>query len=115
MTEETSPGEELNSLLSNDELEIDVLDDEKIFTVPMSGAYGKRIQALGAWMTESKKPEEIIKIYQLLTESGDSSKYDHFTFHMETILILLKEIETQAREAGCVKKVKMKDLGLPLS
>lgn len=108
--QETNPSEEFANMIGDLEQEIEVLDDEKIFSIPMSGAYAKRLQALGAWMTESKKPEEILKIYETLSSADENTKYDFFTFHLETMLILLHEIEKQAREAGSITKVKIKDV-----
>jgi len=107
---EINPIEEFTNLISDPEQEIEVLDDETIFNVPMSGAYAKRLQAVGAWMVESKKPEEILKIYEKISSSDDNTKYDMFTFHLETMLILFQEIEKQAREAQAIKKQKIKDV-----
>jgi len=108
--QETNPIEDFTNLVGDPEQEIEVLDDETIFSVPMSGAYAKRLQAVGAWMVESKKPEEILKIYEKISSSEDGSGYDSFTFHLETMLILFQEIEKQAREAQAIKKQKIKDI-----
>jgi hypothetical protein len=108
--QETNPIEDFTNLVGDPEQEIDVLDDEAIFSIPMSGGYAKRLQAVGAWMIESKKPEEILKIYEKIASSEDGSKYDAFTFHLETMLILFQEIEKQAREANAIKKQKIKDI-----
>lgn len=109
---EKNPSEELVDILTDPEQEIEVLDDDKVFSIPMSGAYAKRIQALGAWMTDKKKPEEILKMYEIIASEDENVKYDHFTFHFETMLILLQEIEKQARAGNCIKKVKTKDINL---
>lgn len=101
--------DKLMDILTDPEQEIEVLDDDKVFNVPMSGGYAKRLQALSAWLVEKKKPEEIIKSYELI--GSDNDKYDVFTFHLETMLILLQEIEKQARDANAIKKVKIKDSG----
>lgn len=108
---EENPTEKLLDSITDPESEIEVYDDDKIFNISLSGSFAKRLTALGAWMTERKKPEEILKIYEKLANDSDD-KYDHFTFHFETILILLREIETQAKVNGAVKKVKIKDAGI---
>lgn len=104
-----NPAEKLMDILNDPEQEIEVLDDDKTFNIPMSGGYAKRLQALSAWIIEKKKPEEIVKSYELI--ASESDKYDAFTFHLETMLILIQEIEIQARAAGGIKKIKIKDSG----
>ena len=108
--QETNPIEDFTNLVGDPEQEIEVLNDETIFSVPMSGAYAKRLQAVGAWMVESKKPEEILKIYEKISLADENTKYDIFTYHLETMLILFQEIEKQAREAQAIKKQKIKDI-----
>jgi hypothetical protein len=108
--QETNPIEDFTNLVGDPEQEIEVLDDESVFSVPMSGAYAKRLQAVGAWMIQTKKPEEILKIYEKISSSEDGSDYDAFTFHLETMLILFQEIEKQARESKAIKKQKIKDI-----
>jgi hypothetical protein len=108
---EENPTEKFLDAITDPEAEIEVYDDEKIFNISVSGAFAKRVTALGAWMTERKKPEEILKIYEKLASDVDD-KYDHFTFHFETVLILLRELETQAKANGATKKIKIKDAGV---
>ena len=112
MAEEKSTSEQLSDMLNDPEQELEVFDDEKVFNVPMSGAFAKRLQALSVWMTDKKNPEEIIKVYETIASEDENLKYDQFTLHLETMLILLKEMETQARSANCIKKVKVKDINL---
>jgi hypothetical protein len=112
MAEEKTPGEQLSDLVTNPEQELEVYDDDKVFSVPMSGAFAKRLQALTVWMTDKKNPEEILKVYETIASEDENLKYDQFTLHLETMLILLKEMETQARSANCIKKVKAKDVNL---
>lgn len=108
---EENSAEKLLDSIADPEAEIEVYDDEKIFNISLSGSFAKRLTALGAWMTERKKPEEILKIYEKLASDGDD-KYDHFTFHFETMLILLRELETQAKANGATKIIKIKDAGV---
>ena len=114
MAEEKTPGEQLNNMLNDPEQELEVFDDEKVFNIPMSGAFAKRLQALTVWMTDKKNPEEILKVYEAIAAEDDDPnvKYDQFTLHLETMLILLREMETQARASDCIKKVKVKDINL---
>lgn len=112
MAEDKTPGEKLTNMLNDPEQELEVFDDDKVFNVPISGSFAKRLQALTVWLTEKKNPEEILKIYEVIASEDSNKKYDHFTLHLETMLILLKEMENQAREAGCIKKIKMKDINL---
>jgi hypothetical protein len=108
---EENAAEKLVDMITDPEQEIEVYDDEKIFNIALSGAFAKRLNAVGAWMTERKDPTEILKIYEKLASDSDD-KYDHFTFHFETMLILLREVEQQARNNGAIKKVKVKDAGI---
>lgn len=108
--EEATP-EKLVDMMTDPEQEIEVYDDAKIFSISLSGAFAKRLNAVGAWMTERKDPTEILKIYEKLANDSED-KYDHFTFHFETMLILLKEVEEQARNSGAVIKKKIKDVGI---
>jgi hypothetical protein len=112
MAEEKTPGEQLSDMITNPEQELEVFDDEKVFNVPMNGSFAKRLQALTLWMTEKKNPEEILKVYEAIASDDENVKYDQFTLHLETMLILLKEMENQARSSNCLKKVKVKDINL---
>lgn len=108
---EENISEKLVDMINDPEQEIEVYDDNKIFTISLSGAFAKRLNAVGAWMTERKDPTEILKIYEKLA-SDNEDKYDHFTFHFETMLILLREVEQQARNNGAIIKAKVKDIGI---
>ena len=111
MEQEKTPSDEFNEMISNPESEIDVIDDDKVFAISMSGYFAKRLQSLNTWFTEKKKPEELLAMFELLSNGEGDTKYpDSFTFHFETLLILTQEINKQAMEAGAIKKVKIKDL-----
>lgn len=114
MENEKTPADEFSEMLSNPESEVDVIDDDKVFTIEMSGFFAKRIQSLNTWFTSKKKPEELLAIFERLVQNTDQeTKYpDSFSFHFETLLILTEEINNKAREAGAIKKVKMKDMNL---
>lgn len=112
MAENKTPGQQLNDMLNDPEQELEVFDDDKVFNIPISGFFAKRLQALSVWITDKKNPEEILKVYELITSDDPNKKYDAFTLHVETMLILLEEMETQAREANCLKKIKVKDANI---
>ena len=113
MENEKTPSDEFSEMLSNPESEIDVIDDDKVFTIEMSGFFAKRIQSLNTWFTNKKKPEELLAIFEKLienSETGENKYPDAFSFHFETLLILTEEINKRARESGAIKKMKMKDV-----
>jgi hypothetical protein len=105
--------EDLNKILSDPETEVDVLLDDSIINLTISGAFAKRIQILLDYFVNSKSPEEILKVYSTIMEENNQHTYDLFTFHVETVLVLMKEIHKSATEVNAFKKVKMKDLDTP--
>jgi hypothetical protein len=87
---------------------------EAIVSIEMSGAYCGRIQGLLAHTISLITPEEFQECLKIM---GDKTKtvnlytINPIFFHIETLLILINDIEVNSRKQGLIQKVEIPEEG----
>jgi hypothetical protein len=83
---------------------LDIIDETTIVDIQVNGAFYKRIQALFFSMMQGKEPEQINEIFQKIQNNQIDSET---VAHVQTIVVLMREIEEQAKAQN---KVSQKDV-----
>jgi hypothetical protein len=91
----------------DDSQETEIISEKAIVSIKMSTGYYKRIQALLSNIIEGKSPEDIKKMHDAIVNKNIK---DAQTYHYETLLILCKEFEYNAKDQGFVEKVTIGEL-----
>lgn len=89
---------------------------EAIVSIDMSGAYCGRIQGLLAHLIGLMPPEEFQEcIKQIADKTRTTSLFtvNPLYFHIETLLILINDIEVCSKKQGLIQKVEIPEEGDP--
>jgi hypothetical protein len=80
---------------------------EAIVSIEMSGAYCGRIQGL----LTPEEFQECLKIMGDKTKTVNLYTINPIFFHIETLLILINDIEVNSRKQGLIQKVEIPEEG----
>jgi hypothetical protein len=84
---------------------IEIIPDDVIMDIKVSGTFYKRTQALFIYLSEKKDPKEFLLYYANIMKGGEpKTEYD---FHIYTVLSLLLEMEKVAKEKGLTQEKEM--------
>lgn len=100
--------ENITNAFSDPETEVEIYQDDKLIDIKISGFFAKRLNLLTNTMINQKPVEDILVSYEKMAQ--DDTKFDQFTFNLETMLTLMRAIEDSARENGALKKVKLNEI-----
>lgn len=81
---------------------IEVIKPGSVIDIQIGTPYYQRLQDLATYFTHTVAPEELAA--QIKSIKNDV-KLSEFGVHLETILILLNEIERKAKEQGLVEEI----------
>ena len=80
---------------------LDIIDENAVIDIQVNGAFYKRVQALFFSMMQGKEPEQINEIFQKIQNNQIDSET---VAHVQTIVVLMREIEEQAKVQNKVTK-----------
>ncbi len=97
--------EVVNSFLPSgtDDQVIDIIKEDAIVSVKMSTGYYKRIQQVIAHLLENKSVNTIQEAHKAISEKNSGK--EPWIYHYETLLILCKEFEKNARDNDFITKM----------
>lgn len=85
---------------------IEVLQPEAVINIVIGGEFYRRLQNLSTYLSGSVNPDILV---QELTKMTEHLPLSEFGTHFETMLILIKEIETKARAQGLITTAEIPD------
>lgn len=88
---------------------LDIIEDNTVIDIQVNGAFYKRVQALFYSMLTGKEPELINEIFEKIKNDNIDSEQ---VAHIQTIVVLMREIEEQAKAQDKIikKEVNPEDL-----
>lgn len=81
---------------------VDAIKVDDIVTIQVSGGFYARLHQLLQSMSLRVKPEDFNRAIQSIKAGKADSEY---AYHLETLTILIKEIETSAKDQGKISKI----------
>lgn len=85
---------------------VEVINEKAVVAVNISTGFYKRIQGLLSTFLEGKTQEQIQQMHsKIQNKAVDTAE----VFHYETLLILCKEFETNAKTQGFVDKITIEE------
>jgi len=79
-----------------------VIPQDAIIDIKVNGSFYFRVTQLLMYMVGDKEPQRIAEIFQRISE-GDIQ--EELEAHIETLSVLMNEIERQAKEQGKVEEI----------
>jgi hypothetical protein len=86
---------------------VEIIKPEAVIPVDMSTGYYQRIQHMVTFLVQDKSQQELEAAHAQITTGEGTIEWAK---HYETLLILCKEFEMQARERGFVEQRSLADL-----
>jgi hypothetical protein len=85
---------------------IPTIKEDSIITIQVNGSFYARVQHLIMYMLESLEPQRIQEIFDKI----NSDKIDEpLAAHIQTLVVLMNEIEREATEQGKVEETEIGD------
>lgn len=75
---------------------VEIIPEEAIMDIRISGTFYQRIQALFIYLSQKKDPKEFLLHYAYISQGGEPK--EEYDFHLYTLMALLLEIEKCAKE-----------------
>lgn len=85
---------------------VSVINPESIIQLEVSGYYYSRVQAMITWYTQQVSVEEL---NTQIKNMADKQPLSEFGTHLETMLMLVKEIEEKATKQNLVVTQELPD------
>lgn len=85
-------------------MKVEQIKPDALIKLEFSAGYCQRIQNLILHYTETKTPDELTAAYQKI---GTNGKLDQWEEDLETLLVLVQEIETCAKDQGLTQFVDL--------
>ena len=82
-----------------EKMKVKVVPYDKVITIKMSGAFIGRLQEMGLQAMSTHEPE---KIEEALKKIRDEAVDDNVSFTLETMIMLLNEIDRACTEQGVI-------------
>lgn len=82
---------------------IEIMPDDAIMDIKISGTFYKRLQALFIYLSGRKDPKEFL-IYYAKMVKGEEPK-EEYELHLQTVMSLLLELEKAAKESKLTKEI----------
>lgn len=89
---------------------IDSIKDDEIIDIQVNGSFYRRVQALFFHFISEKDPEYIKKAIESI--NAGTADNEIFTAHLQTITVLMREIEEQAKTQGKISQNEINTEGL---
>ncbi len=86
----------------SDEQMVDIIKEDALCNIKMSTGYYKRIQQVIGFIIENKPVSVIQEAHKSIAEKKVTEEW---VYHYETLLILCKEFEKDARANGFIEKM----------
>ena len=81
---------------------IEILKADSVVNIAIGSEFYRRLQNLSTFLSSSVTSEQLV---QEITKMTENLPLTEFGTHFETLLILINEIETKAREQNLIEKV----------
>ena len=81
---------------------------DAIVSIEVSGGFLHRLKNLFYYMVTQRPEEDVVQIMKPFLESGEPLPQDHELYNMQTIVILLQELENKFNQAGLIKELDIK-------
>jgi hypothetical protein len=85
---------------------IPTIKEDSIITIQVNGSFYARVQHLIMYMLESLEPQRIQEIFDKI--NGDKIN-EPLAAHIQTLVVLMNEIEREATEQGKVEETEIED------
>lgn len=102
MSEETTTPAQANELPK----EIEIINPDAVVDIKMSAGYYNRVVGVAGAFVTGKSPEQMNAAHEQIKSRNITEEW---VAHYETVLILLKEFEKNAKEAGLTKMVPFEE------
>ncbi len=81
--------------------ELEIIPYDALINIQIGGGFYARLQQLLTSMVATKNKEELAEMIESMKASDDSKPAS--TYHFETLLILIRSIEEEAKKQGVIK------------
>jgi len=85
-----------------DKKSLEIIPDEAIMNIKVSGTYYKRLQALFIYLSGKKDMKEFLLEYESLLKLKEPKT--EYQIHLQTVLSIIVEIEREAKENKLTEK-----------
>lgn len=99
--------ERLDPLAAPDTQELEIIKEDALIELKFSTGFYKRCQSLLYHLLASKDSKDILAANKQIQEKNIT---EDWVYHYETLLILCKEVEAQAREQKQMEKTTVGEL-----
>jgi len=89
---------------NNDKVKVKGIKLESLVNIEISGAYAARVQSFLIYYGTFKTTDEVQKIIE---ELKTEEPKDEYSFHLLTLLMLIKEIEEKAEKQGLIEDLEI--------
>ena len=97
----------LDPLSAPDNQELEIIKEDALVDLKFSTGFYKRVQAMLYHLLGSKDSKEILSANEQIKNQNIT---EDWIFHYETLLILCKEVEKNAKEQGQLEKTTVGEL-----
>lgn len=84
---------------------IDSIKDQETIDIQVNGSFYRRIQALFFYLVEGKDPQYINQMINKINEGTADNEV--FSAHLQTVIVLMREIEEQAKVQNKITKTEI--------